>query len=157
MADTAYLPDLEIRGSDRLDFPRHSLVVRVTHWITALSFLALLVSGILILIAHPRLYWGETGGVAGGGIGGAAGGGDSVEEALGGELCQDRRDAGGVESPGGELFVQFTVREIPAGEKRDRGGAHRAAVGATLRIHGPHVLAQGHRLLRSRPASQGRA
>jgi thiosulfate reductase cytochrome b subunit len=63
MADTAYLPDLEIRGSDRLDFPRHSLVVRVTHWITALSFLALLVSGILILIAHPRLYWGETGGV----------------------------------------------------------------------------------------------
>lgn len=63
MADSAYLPGVAIRGSDRLDFPRHSAVVRVTHWITALSFIALLVSGILILIAHPRLYWGETGGV----------------------------------------------------------------------------------------------
>ena len=63
MADTAYLPGLAIRSSDRLAFPRHSAVVRVTHWITALSFIALLVSGILILIAHPRLYWGETGGV----------------------------------------------------------------------------------------------
>src|SRR4029077_4002704 len=63
MAETAYLPGLEIRGSDSLDSPRHSAVVRVTHWITAASFIALLVSGIAILIAHPRLYWGETGGV----------------------------------------------------------------------------------------------
>jgi thiosulfate reductase cytochrome b subunit len=52
-----------IQGSERMDSPRHSAVVRVTHWITAFSFLGLLVSGILILIAHPRLYWGETGGV----------------------------------------------------------------------------------------------
>jgi len=43
--------------------PRHSALVRVTHWITAASFLALLVSGIAILLAHPRLYWGETGAV----------------------------------------------------------------------------------------------
>ena len=43
--------------------PRHSLLVRVTHWITTLSFLALLISGIAILLAHPRLYWGETGAV----------------------------------------------------------------------------------------------
>jgi thiosulfate reductase cytochrome b subunit len=43
--------------------PRHSAVIRITHWITFLSFLGLLVSGILILIAHPRLYWGETGGL----------------------------------------------------------------------------------------------
>jgi thiosulfate reductase cytochrome b subunit len=41
--------------------PRHSALVRVTHWITAASFIALLVSGIAILLAHPRLYWGETG------------------------------------------------------------------------------------------------
>jgi len=40
---------------------RHSALVRVTHWITAASFLALLYSGIAILLAHPRLYWGETG------------------------------------------------------------------------------------------------
>jgi thiosulfate reductase cytochrome b subunit len=41
--------------------PRHSIVVRITHWLTALSFVSLLVSGIAILLAHPRLYWGETG------------------------------------------------------------------------------------------------
>ena len=41
--------------------PRHSVLVRVTHWITALCFFALLVSGIEIVISHPRFYWGETG------------------------------------------------------------------------------------------------
>ena len=39
----------------------HDALVRATHWINALSFLGLLVSGIAILLAHPRLYWGETG------------------------------------------------------------------------------------------------
>src|SRR2546423_8861774 len=43
--------------------PRHSAVVRVTHWITTLSFLALLVTGVEILISHPRFYWGETGNI----------------------------------------------------------------------------------------------
>ena len=42
---------------------RHSALVRVTHWITTLCFLALLVSGVEILISHPRFYWGETGNV----------------------------------------------------------------------------------------------
>jgi thiosulfate reductase cytochrome b subunit len=42
---------------------RHSALVRVTHWITALCFLALLLSGIEILISHPRFYWGEVGNV----------------------------------------------------------------------------------------------
>jgi thiosulfate reductase cytochrome b subunit len=42
---------------------RHSALVRATHWIAALSFLALLVSGIEILISHPRFYWGENGNV----------------------------------------------------------------------------------------------
>ncbi len=58
MAGSAYLPDLSIPDADA---PRHSLVVRVTHWINTLSFFGLLVSGIAILISHPRLYWGETG------------------------------------------------------------------------------------------------
>jgi thiosulfate reductase cytochrome b subunit len=40
---------------------RHSALVRITHWITALCFLALLVSGAEIVISHPRFYWGETG------------------------------------------------------------------------------------------------
>jgi len=45
------------------DHPRHAALVRVTHWITAICFFALLVSGIEIVISHPRFYWGETGNV----------------------------------------------------------------------------------------------
>jgi thiosulfate reductase cytochrome b subunit len=41
--------------------PRHAAFVRVTHWITALCFFALLISGGEIVISHPRFYWGETG------------------------------------------------------------------------------------------------
>jgi thiosulfate reductase cytochrome b subunit len=43
--------------------PRHALFVRVTHWVTALCFFALLITGIEILISHPRFYWGEIGNV----------------------------------------------------------------------------------------------
>ena len=42
---------------------RHSAVVRITHWINTVAFGGLLVSGIAILPVHPRLYWGETGGI----------------------------------------------------------------------------------------------
>jgi thiosulfate reductase cytochrome b subunit len=42
---------------------RHSALIRATHWVTVLCFLALLVSGIEILISHPRFYWGENGNV----------------------------------------------------------------------------------------------
>jgi thiosulfate reductase cytochrome b subunit len=41
--------------------PRHAALVRVTHWITAICFFALLVSGVEIFISHPRFYWGEVG------------------------------------------------------------------------------------------------
>jgi len=43
--------------------PRHTATVRVTHWITTLCFFALLITGIEILISHPRFYWGEAGNV----------------------------------------------------------------------------------------------
>jgi len=39
----------------------HTRWVRVTHWIGALSVLVLVVSGFVILMAHPRLYWGHVG------------------------------------------------------------------------------------------------
>lgn len=42
---------------------RHSIFVRVTHWLTTIAFLALLVSGLEIVVSHPRFYWGETGNV----------------------------------------------------------------------------------------------
>ncbi|MGE5246469.1 MAG: cytochrome b/b6 domain-containing protein [Betaproteobacteria bacterium] len=41
--------------------PRHCAMVRVTHWITAIAFAALLVSGLEIVVSHPRFYWGENG------------------------------------------------------------------------------------------------
>jgi len=44
---------------------RFSLLVRVTHWLNTISFVALVVSGVGILLAHPRFYWGETGGAGG--------------------------------------------------------------------------------------------
>ena len=40
---------------------RHSLFVRITHWIMTLVFLALLVTGLEIVVSHPRFYWGEVG------------------------------------------------------------------------------------------------
>ena len=67
MADSAYLAGLTIQNAGAaLDgAPRHSAMVRVTHWVNTLSFFCLLVSGIAIILAHPRFYWGETGGVGG--------------------------------------------------------------------------------------------
>jgi thiosulfate reductase cytochrome b subunit len=38
---------------------RHSLIVRITHWINAISLLLLLLSGLQIFNAHPALYWGQ--------------------------------------------------------------------------------------------------
>src|SRR5215467_7957083 len=62
MAEAAYLPARPIRDQEVLELPRHSALVRVTHWIHAVSFFALVISGIAILLAHTRFYWGETGG-----------------------------------------------------------------------------------------------
>ncbi|MGH6958138.1 MAG: cytochrome b/b6 domain-containing protein [Caulobacteraceae bacterium] len=39
--------------------PRHSLAVRLTHWVNAVSLLLLLLSGLQIFNAHPALYWGQ--------------------------------------------------------------------------------------------------
>ncbi len=40
---------------------RHGLTTRLTHWINALCFTLLLMSGLQILNAHPALYWGQFG------------------------------------------------------------------------------------------------
>jgi len=49
---------------ETIPVPRHIALVRITHWIIVLSVVGLLVSGIGILVGHPRLYWGETGSLA---------------------------------------------------------------------------------------------
>lgn len=57
LASTVRIPD----RTTAVDQPRHALTVRVTHWIATVCFVALLISGIEILISHPRFYWGEAG------------------------------------------------------------------------------------------------
>jgi thiosulfate reductase cytochrome b subunit len=49
------------RVRDTSDSPRHSALVRVTHWLTTIAFFALLVSGLELVVSHPRFYWGEVG------------------------------------------------------------------------------------------------
>jgi len=39
----------------------HARWVRLSHWILTASFITLAFTGFVILMAHPRLYWGETG------------------------------------------------------------------------------------------------
>ena len=50
-----------VQSIRRQSTPRHTALVRVTHWITVISFFALLITGAEIVISHPRFYWGETG------------------------------------------------------------------------------------------------
>lgn len=63
MADSAWVASLASTTAATTNTPRHSAVVRVTHWITTLCFFALLVSGVELIISHPRFYWGEVGNV----------------------------------------------------------------------------------------------
>jgi len=61
VSDSACVPSAAPAVPTTTVTSRHSALVRVTHWITALCFFALLVSGAEIVISHPRFYWGETG------------------------------------------------------------------------------------------------
>lgn len=66
MADSVWLPIGTVSGeTERVaaDVAGHPALVRITHWITALCFVLLLVTGVEILLSHPRFYWGETGNV----------------------------------------------------------------------------------------------
>lgn len=40
---------------------RHRLSTRIWHWTNALAVFVMLMSGLMIFNAHPRLYWGEYG------------------------------------------------------------------------------------------------
>jgi len=61
MAETEHAPGLATPTRGVRSDCRHPPVIRITHWITAVAFLCLVISGVAILLAHPRLYWGETG------------------------------------------------------------------------------------------------
>jgi len=40
---------------------RHSAWVKITHWLGTISFILLLITGIEIIMVHPRFYWGNVG------------------------------------------------------------------------------------------------
>jgi Ni/Fe-hydrogenase b-type cytochrome subunit len=40
---------------------RHRLPTRIWHWVNAITVIVMLMSGLMILNAHPRLYWGPYG------------------------------------------------------------------------------------------------
>lgn len=42
---------------------RHHWLVRATHWLNAIAIIILLMTGLNIFGAHPRLYWGNAGSV----------------------------------------------------------------------------------------------
>jgi thiosulfate reductase cytochrome b subunit len=41
-------------------YRRHALAVRVMHWVNVVALTILLMSGLSIFNAHPRLYWGKS-------------------------------------------------------------------------------------------------
>jgi hypothetical protein len=56
-------PLIPILESVTREAPRHTLLVRITHWINAAAFIAFVLSGSAILLAYPRLHWGWVGAV----------------------------------------------------------------------------------------------
>jgi thiosulfate reductase cytochrome b subunit len=51
----------ELQAEVSMGTNRHTRWARISHWIVTASFLALGFSGFVILMCHPRLYWGEVG------------------------------------------------------------------------------------------------
>ena len=50
---------VEVQGGDLVN--RHRLFTRVWHWVNAVTIFVMLMSGLMISNAHPRLYWGQYG------------------------------------------------------------------------------------------------
>ena len=48
-------------ASDKRGTYRHTVATRIWHWITAITIFVMLGSGLMILNAHPHLYWGSYG------------------------------------------------------------------------------------------------
>ncbi len=43
--------------------PAHPRFVRITHWLTTIATIALVISGVELIVSHPRFNWGEVGNV----------------------------------------------------------------------------------------------
>ena len=53
-------PPVEVAGARRKIY-RHRASTRLWHWVNALAFFMMVMSGLMIFNAHPRLYWGKYG------------------------------------------------------------------------------------------------
>jgi thiosulfate reductase cytochrome b subunit len=56
---SSHTPAIVATKAGRRVILRHTVLVRVTHWINALCFFILLMSGLQIFNAHPELNWGN--------------------------------------------------------------------------------------------------
>lgn len=56
---TSLDPNATYEGGERVY--RHSTGTRLWHWATVATFVIMLMSGLMIFNAHPRLYWGQYG------------------------------------------------------------------------------------------------
>ena len=55
------LPDPPLAAEPRRVIIRHRWSTRLWHWINAVAFFCMVMSGLMIFNAHPRLYWGKYG------------------------------------------------------------------------------------------------
>ncbi|MEO5611206.1 MAG: cytochrome b/b6 domain-containing protein [Sphingomicrobium sp.] len=58
---TAPVDDLENFPLKRRIIFRHRLSTRLWHWVNVVAFFIMVMSGMMIFNAHPRLYWGQYG------------------------------------------------------------------------------------------------
>ena len=62
MSDAPPMPEAEEAAPEKGEvIYRHRLATRIWHWINAVTIFVMIGSGIGILNAHPRLYWGQYG------------------------------------------------------------------------------------------------
>ena len=54
-------PTLTAAGAGRRVIHRHRVTTRIWHWVNLVALTILLMSGLNIFNAHPRLYWGQFG------------------------------------------------------------------------------------------------
>jgi thiosulfate reductase cytochrome b subunit len=50
---------MQIKGGELVK--RHRIATRIWHWVNAVAVIVMLMSGLMISNAHPRLYWGHYG------------------------------------------------------------------------------------------------
>ena len=60
MASMANANEQAVMANPRRIF-RHRLSTRLWHWVNAVTIIVMLMSGLMILNAHPHLYWGQFG------------------------------------------------------------------------------------------------